>query len=185
MRFSAKQRVWPPTAAFTWDARVRVAPLVHVAVRDAYAEGVGSGRVRLWSVLPLGGACGGEAMNAGSLHRYLAEAVWYPSALWPGPPLRWSPIDERKALATLTDHGTTVSLEFRFDDASDVAGIYTPGRWGKFADGYRQVPWEGHFRAYGERDGVRGPTEAEVGWYETGAWECAFKGRLKDARYER
>jgi hypothetical protein len=185
LSFTAEQAVTPPAVAFTWNARVRVAPLVHVNVRDAYADGEGAGQVRLFSLLPLGGARGGEAMNSGSLHRYLAEAVWYPTALWPSRGLRWAPLDASKALATLTDRGTTVSLAFSFDEAGDVAGIHTPGRWGKFEDGYRQAPWEGHFRGYGERAGLRVPAEGEVGWYDAGRWECVFRGRLTDARYER
>ena len=52
--------------------------------------------------------------------------------LLPSAALRWSAIDENTALATVTDNGVTVSLEFRFDDAGEVAGIYTPARWGTF-----------------------------------------------------
>lgn len=183
--FTAEQVVTPPATAFTWDARVSVAPLLHLTVRDAYVDGQGAGQVRLFSVIPLGGARGGEAMNSGSRHRYLAEAVWYPTALWPSGSVRWSALDSGKALATLSDRGTTVSLEFSFDDAGDIAGIYSPGRWGKFEDGYRQVPWEGHFRGYGERAGLRVPSEGEVGWYDAGQWQCVFRGRLAEARYER
>lgn len=185
LRFSAEQVVTPLSTGFIWDARVSVLPFVHVRVRDAYIEGRGSGEVRLLSAIPIAGDRGGLAMNSGSLHRYLAEAVWYPTALLPDPQLQWTPIDARKALATLTDRGTTVSLEFSFDDAGDVARIYSPGRWGKFEGGYRQVAWEGHFRDYREQDGMRVPSEGEVGWYDHGEWQSVFKGRLTEARYER
>jgi hypothetical protein len=47
------------------------------------------------------------------------------------------------------------------------------------------VPWEGHFREHAERDGLRVPLQGEVGWYDRGAWECVFRGRLTAARYER
>jgi hypothetical protein len=63
---------------------------------------------------------GTPEMNAGSLHRYLAEAVWYPTALLPGPNLNWTAIDSSKALATLTDHGIMVALEFRFADCTAI-----------------------------------------------------------------
>jgi hypothetical protein len=117
-------------------------------------------------------------MNSGSLHRYLAEAVWYPTALLPGPKLKWTEIDATRALATLTDHGVTVSLEFRFAGTGEVTGIYTPGRWGTFPGGYRQVPWEGHFRDYRERDGIVVPAEGDVGWYIDGEWRAVWKGTV-------
>jgi hypothetical protein len=42
--------------------------------------------------------------------------------------LRWTPIDNTKALATLTADGVTVSLEFRFNEAGEVSAIFSPGR---------------------------------------------------------
>ena len=104
-------------------------------------------------------------MNLGALHRFLAEAVWYPTALLPSLKLRWRAIDDRTANATLTDDGSAVSLDFRFSPSGEVASIYTPARWGTFDGGYKQVPWEGHFRRYARRDGMLVPSEGEVGWY--------------------
>jgi len=85
MPFEAEHIVVPPAIAFVWNARVSVAPLVHVRVRVEFA------------------------------------------------------------------------------DTGEVSGIYTPGRWGTFPDGYRQVPWEGHLRDYREGDHVVVPTEGDVG----------------------
>jgi hypothetical protein len=121
---------------------------------------------------------GTPEMNSGSLHRYLAEAVWYPTALLPSPTLRWTEIDAIRALATLTNRGVTVSLEFRFAETGEVTGIYTPERWGTFPGGYRRVPWEGHFRDYRNWDGVLVPTEGDVGWYVGKEWQAVWKGRI-------
>jgi hypothetical protein len=123
-------------------------------------------------------------MNSGALHRYLAEAVWYPTALLPSTYLHWSPIDDTKALASLTDSGITVHLEFSFNDDGEVTGIYSPGRWGTFDGGYKQVPWEGHFRKYEVRDGMWVPTEGEVGWYSSGEWQSVWKGTIAEVSYE-
>jgi hypothetical protein len=178
MAFEAEHIIVPPATGFVWNARVLVAPLLHVRVRDALIEGVGSGQVSLLSAFTVSSASGGLEMNSGALHRYLAEAVWYPTALLPGPGLEWTPIDATKALATLSSRGVTVSLEFRFTDSGEVSGIYTPGRWGTFPGGYRQVPWEGHFRDYRERDGLRVPTEGDVGWYIDDEWRAVWNGTV-------
>jgi hypothetical protein len=178
MPFEAEHIVVPPATGFVWNARVGVAPLLHVRVRDALIEGRGSGQVSLLSAFTVSADAATPEMNSGSLHRYLAEAVWYPTGLLPSPTLRWTGIDATRALATLTDHEVSVSLEFRFAETGEVTGIYTPARWGKFPEGYRQVPWEGHFRDYREQDRILVPTEADVGWYVDNEWRAVWKGRI-------
>ncbi len=178
MAFEAEHLVVPAATGFLWNARVQVAPLVHVRVRDALVDGIGSGQVSFMSAVTVSTTTGGLEMNSGSLHRYLAEAVWYPSALLPSGQLRWTSIDMTRALATLTNDRVSVSLEFRFADSGEVTGIYTPARWGTFAGGYRQLPWEGHFRDYRERNGVLVPTHGEVGWYIDDEWRAVWKGTV-------
>lgn len=46
----------------------------------------------------------------------------------------------------------------------------------------RQVPWEGHFRGYAEREGKRAPTEGEVGWYLQGEWRAVWNGTITEFR---
>ncbi len=184
LKFEARQIVVPPAIGFLWDARVAMAPLLHVRVRDALIAGKGSGQVGLLSAFTVAAAGGSLEMNSGVLHRYLAEAVWYPTALLPSANLRWSAIDDNTALATLTDNGVTVSLEFRFSTVGEVVSIYTPARWGTFDGGYKQAPWEGHFRNYVNRDGILVPSEGEVGWYLKDEWRSVWKGTITEAKYE-
>jgi hypothetical protein len=108
-------------------------------VTDRLMGSAGSGEVRLFGIR-LASDAGTPEMHAGALHRYLAEAVWFPGALWPSERLTWQPIDDARALAILTDASTSVSLEFRFDAAGDVASIFTPGRWGKHGRGSGSCP---------------------------------------------
>jgi hypothetical protein len=121
-------------------------------------------------------------MNAGALHRFLAEAVWYPWALVPGDALRWAPLDERRAQATLTCGATTVTLEFRFAGSGEVTGIYSPGRWGRFGGHYEKVPWEGHFSDYIRCGGVLRPRQGEVGWYRAGELQIVWRGTVESVR---
>jgi hypothetical protein len=88
MAFEADHLAVPAATGFLWNARVQVAPLLHVRVRDALIDGIGSGQVSLISAFAVSAATGGLEMNSGSLHRYLAEAVWYPSALLPSSQLQ-------------------------------------------------------------------------------------------------
>ena len=182
--FTASHLVVTTATGFIWNAKVEMPLAAHVRVLDSYIAGVGAGRVNLLSAFAVASEAGAPELNGGALHRYLAEAVWYPTALLPRPGLVWSPIDDRAAMATLTDRGATVSLEFRFNEAGEVTGIYSPGRFGRFDNGYKQVPWEGHFRDYQIQTGMRVPLYGEVGWYDKGALQVVWKGNILEAQYE-
>ncbi|HEX7720098.1 MAG TPA: DUF6544 family protein, partial [Woeseiaceae bacterium] len=114
--FTARHVVAPPVTGFVWNAKVAMPLATHVRVVDSYIAGVGGGRVTLLSAIAVAAEAGVPELNSGALHRYLAEAVWYPTALLPQSGVTWSPVDDRTALATVTDRGTTVSLEFRFNN---------------------------------------------------------------------
>jgi len=47
-----------------------------------------------------------------------------------------------------------------------------------FDGGYEQRPWEGHFRNYQSRDGIRVPLEADVGWYMGNDWRAVWRGTV-------
>ena len=180
LRFTARHAVRTNRPEFHWEARVRVAPLVAITVRDALEGGRGSGEVRL-GPLRVASDAGTMPMHAGALHRYLAEAPWYP-ALLASERVRWSGIDERRALAELADGDVAVALEFRFSAEGDVVGMYTPARWGKFEDGYRQEAWEGHFFEPTLHAGERIPAAGDVGWYDGGAWQAVWRARVEPQR---
>lgn len=92
-------------------------------------RGAGSGKVRLQSATTVASDRNEPELKAGALHRYLAEAVWYPTALLPGAGVQKSPIDDARAVATLTDGGNTVSLELRFNEAGEALVVHTLGHW--------------------------------------------------------
>ena len=182
--FTAHQIVVPPAAGFIWNAKVGMRLGAHVRVLDSYYAGEGAGRVTILSAFVVASDAGNPELNSGALHRYLAEAVWYPTALLPQSGVVWNPIDDRSATAILTDSGITVSLEFRFNEADEVVAIYSPGRFGRFDEEYKQVPWEGHFRDYQIRQGMRIPLYGEVGWYEDETLNLVWKGNLLDVQYQ-
>lgn len=176
--FSARQ------PGFVWDARVRASFSMQMRVRDAYVAGQGAAQVSALSLMTIADEHGGAELAEGALLRYLAEAVWLPTALLPSTRLAWSPIDGNRALATMTDAGTTVSLEFRFNDAGEVVSVYTPGRYRAVDGGYELTPWGGQHRSYEERDGMWIPTEAEVEWHPPDGSLSVWNGKIVEAEYD-
>lgn len=179
MSFTATQQVAPAGPGFVWDARVRIAPLLHVAVLDALIDARAEADVRLMSAWRVAHDAGTPELHAGALHRFLAEAVWYPWALLPRAALSWQAVDARRALATLRAGASAVALEFRFGTEGEVMGVHTPARWGRFGGAWRQVAWEGRFADWHDAHGLWLPRRGEVGWYHEGRLEPVWQGEVE------
>jgi hypothetical protein len=179
--FTAEQDVVTNPPGFVWNATVRMGPLLSVRVMDAYQNGCGVLRARLLGVVPVARASGPE-MDEGEMMRYLAEAIWYPTALVPDERLRWWPVDESSALAVLSDKGREVSVKFRFDDQGMVYRI-DADRYRAENRGYRRRPWSAYCGEYALRDGFRIPLEARVVWHFPQVELEYFRGRIESAEY--
>jgi uncharacterized protein DUF6920 len=177
-RFQATHTAAPTANGFVWNAEVMLAPGVHLRVVDSLLDGAGAGQVLLQSAWPVARESGASELNAGALHRFLAESVWYPWALLPDEHLSWSAIDDHRAVATLSVEGTSVSLEFRFGTSGEITAIYTPHRWRRVDGRYVATAWEGHFSTYLEDSGIALPHQAEVGWYVDNALELVWQGKV-------
>ena len=94
--FKASQIISQDTVSFLWDAKINIAPLFYVRVRDSLIGGFGAGKVYMMSVLPIGSDENTLELNSGALYRYLAEAVWYPTALLPQSGIIWESVDEKR-----------------------------------------------------------------------------------------
>ena len=191
--FAAKPNAWAPFIAdqevgtsppmFVWNARIAMMPLLPVRVRDRYVGGEGSMRAAVAGLIPIVNQHGTPELAAASLQRFLAEAVWYPTALLPGDELSWSAIDDRSARVTLIDARTTVSLDVTFGSAGEIETVS--------AMRYRDVkgtpvltPWVGHHRDYTRLSGMMIPTSGEVAWVLPTGPERYWRGRLVAATFD-
>jgi|KBSSwiStaDraftv2_1062776.scaffolds.fasta_scaffold40122_4 hypothetical protein len=177
--FTAEETIAPEARGFVWDARLQLMPFVHAGIRDIYVGGVGDGRVALLSALTMSADRGGHELNSGELYRLLAETPWSPTLLLPSDDLSWKPIDDHRAAATLTHQGETATMEFRFNDAGEVASVYAAERPRAYSTTYVATPWEGRFSRYVTIDGMRVPSTGEVGWWVEGRWLPVWRGTVE------
>ena len=182
--FHATQDYSTAPVGFIWDARIRVAPLVDVYVRDTYQSGAGSIRASLLGVIPLVNAHGASELKAAALQRYLAEAPWFPMMLASATGLTWERIDDMTARASLTDSGTTVSLEFRFNESGEIVSVFAPVRFREVNGQYIPTPWLGRFWNYEERHGILLPSDGEVAWQVSGVSFPYWRGKLVDIEFD-
>jgi hypothetical protein len=182
--FTAVQHFAARPTGFVWDARIGMAPGLDFLVRDAFVGGTGSMCGTVMGVVPVVNVHDTPEIAAGALVRYLAEAVWMPTALLPSHGVNWVALDDTSARASLTAGGTTVSLDFFFGADGLVERIYTPAR-GRDVEG-RSVPtpWEGRWFEYADRGGVRVPTRGEVAWILAEGRTPYWRGEIARVAYE-
>jgi hypothetical protein len=171
--------VAPP--GFVWDARISMAPLLDVSVRDAYVLGRGAMQASLLGVYALADQADTPALNAGALQRFLGEAIWFPTALLPSAAVTWAPRDERSAVATLRDGATAVSLAFEFADGK--VRTISGDRFRESRGRYTLEPWRIECGEHAEREGMTIPLRCEVSWITNGRAEPYWRGRITAIAY--
>lgn len=169
----------PP--GFVWSARMRVLPLVWVAARDSLEAGQGHMLVKLNSIFTLADARGAE-IDQGARARWLAEAVWFPSA-FAGDAVRWEAIDDQSARVTLSDGGLPVSLVAEFDDAGRAVRVR--GERYRSVEGGRTVltAWSGCCSEYRAFDGFQVPASVEASWDLEGGQFTYARFRVSELEY--
>lgn len=182
--FTAEQRFSVRPPGFVWDARIRMAPLVSVRVRDQYIAGEGAMLGKVAALVPVVNQRGTSEMAESALARYLGEALWFPAALLPAAGVVWTPIDDSTARATLTDGAITVSGDFRFASRGEIVDVRMTR--------YRDVNGRGVLTPFeavvtGEYRRIAGtmvPSAAEVAWVLPEGRFAYWRGRPRTVEYD-
>jgi hypothetical protein len=182
--FVATQQFATHHGGFVWTARIRVGPGLSIRVCDGFVDGSGSmvgALMGLWRVVS---AEGTPEIAAGALHRYLAESVWFPTALLPNQGVVWTALDDSSARATLTVAGTRVSLDFPFAADSLVSRVYTAERAREVNGRTVPTPWQVRISRYEEHGGMKIPMAAEVEWLLREGPQPYWRGEITEIAFE-
>lgn len=159
---AGEQFITAGTPGFVWHATLRPLPVFWIEARDRLEAGRGNMLVKALSLFTLADASSPEIDQGASL-RWLGEAAWVPYA-FVSDAIRWEPIDEHSARATLRQPGLAASAVFEFE---------ADGRLSFFrADRHRDVgggrsvltPFTGRCTEYRDIGGFRVPTSVEASW---------------------
>jgi hypothetical protein len=183
-RFTSEQKIVTRRPGFAWDARIEMAPGVHLRAHDAYVAGEGWLQAAVYGAVPVLRLRGPGELAEGELMRFFAEAVWYPTALLPSQGVAWEPVDERSAYGVLEDGGTRLALLFTFSEKGLIETVRAQARGRAVDGGFEPTPWEGRFWNYAERGGMKVPLEGEVAWVLPEGPRPYWRGRLIDVSYE-
>ena len=182
--FTSSQHVTTSPPGFVWNGRIMMAPGVPVRVHDAYVAGEGLLRPSILGLYALKGQQGTETIARGELLRYLAEAVWYPTALLPTQGTAWRAVDDRSAEATLADGALSVTMLFRFGNDGVVTTILAADRGRLGSDGKTSVPWECRMSDYRRIHGMLVPFTGEAAWILPERDASYYRGTVKTLAYE-
>jgi len=164
MPLRADQLISVHPRSFVWRARVRAAPGVSLHALDTFDGYHGEFSASLFGLFEVAGARGPET-DFSSLHRYLAEAVWLPSALLPSGALRWkATADPNMVRAVLHTEGRTVSGMFIFDDQARPVEFVTEKRY-RYVDGAMvRTPWRVQYADHERIADIEIPRTGTASW---------------------
>jgi uncharacterized protein DUF6920 len=77
-----------------------------------------------------------------------------------------------------------VSLEFRFNDAGEVAEVFAPDRYAENHGRYEPKPWLVRCSEYQVHEGMRIPAQCEVAWLEADGPAPYWRGRITGVTYQ-
>jgi len=182
--FASRQWVTPEVPGFLWDASIQMMPFVNAFVHDAYLAGEGILEARLFGLIPLARQKPSPELAQGELLRFLAETLWYPTALIPGCGVKWTEVDDSTAQVSLQDRSTEASLKFHFGSDGLVDTVHADARPRLVKGKSIPAPWHCRFWDYRERQGLLVPLEGEVTWILPEGPLPYWRGRLVEVVYD-
>jgi hypothetical protein len=181
---TSQQRVVAHRPGFLWEAKVSMLPGLVVRVLDSYIAGSGLLHAAILGLVPVAKVSGGGEVARGEFMRFLAEAVWYPTALLPSQGVRWEAVDDRSANATIVDGPLTLTLLFRFNDTGLIDSVRADARGAMVVSKIVMMPWECNLSGYAVREGMTVPIIGEAAWVRPEGYRPYFRGTITSLTYE-
>jgi hypothetical protein len=181
MPLEAEEYYTVENPGFVWLGRIKAAPLFMISAQDVYLDGKGGMHIKLLSTITVVDAKGKEIDEA-SLMRYFNEMMWFPTA-YLSDKVKWEPVDENTARATLTDGDLSVSAVFYFDNEGKLTNFVAER--GRDTGGGRLVKttWSTPITGYKELAGLRLPAKGEGVWHLESGEFSYIKLEITDIEY--
>lgn len=161
MPLTARQYFTTDEPGFIWLAKIKAAPLIHIVGKDKYVDGKGNMLIKIMSLITVADAKG-EEIDQGTLLRFLAEAMWFPTAALENY-ITWKEIDDYSAEATMTYGNVKASGIFTFSESGEIKN-YTAQRYKESNGKYSLETWSVDVSDYKDFSGIKVPTKGEIIW---------------------
>lgn len=161
MPFDAVQYFTTEEPGFIWNAKIKVAPLFHIVGRDKYYKGKGNMLIKLLSLIKIVDATGPK-LDHGTLIRFLAETVWFPTFALSSY-ITWEEIDAISAKAIMSYRDMCVEGIFNFNEEGEALS-FEAERYMESNGTYSLESWVGLMKDYQVINGLNIPTKVEIVW---------------------
>jgi hypothetical protein len=98
--------------------------------------------------------------------------------------VRWEPVDDRSARATLEEGDIFITMLFTFDEEGLIDAVRAESRGRAVGGEVVPTPWRGRFRNYEERGGMRVPLDGEVALLPPEGEKPYRRGHITKISYE-
>ena len=175
--FTAEQQI--DGHAFEWRCRAGWGRFKPIHVVDAYADGAGSTRGKLFGVVPFL-RLAGEHTTRSAAGRAAAESVWAPGTLLGAP---WRAEAEDRIVVTVDVPPERPELTITIDERGAPRAVSLP-RWGNVGrPDYGYIPFGAEIHEEREFGGLTLPSRVRVGWrFGTPEFKPFYEAMILDAR---
>lgn len=158
----AKQYVRVDKPGYLWHVDLPMLPLINTRGRDLFYEGEGSMEIRIGSLIPVVNVKNNDKINESSLHRFLLELPWYPTAALEEY-MTWEEIDKQSARGILSYNGISVEAIFYFNEDSSLVKIESL-RYKENDEDAERIPCIGDIKGHTVVDGLKIPNRIDITW---------------------
>jgi hypothetical protein len=163
MQVKAEQWFRTRKPGFIWVAEVDAGAGIYLSGRDKFENGKGHMLIKLLSLFPVADAKGNQ-IDQGTLVRFMAEIIWFPSAAVQDY-LKWGQVDPATVKVTMTLAGISSTGLMSFDEKGDLSSFeakryYDRKTGATLEDWFIQIDPDG----YKEFQGIRIPARSSVTW---------------------
>lgn len=176
MPFTAAETYTTDPPGFIWQARLSMASLPILVVRDHYRDGEGRILAKIGGLF----AVADDRADEASLMRYFNELMWLPTA-YLDDNVTWEAVDDTHARGSFTDQGMTVTALFTFGEEGQIVNFEADRLSSVTGEMER---WETPLDAWGEFEGFRVPTHG-LGVWKLEDGDFAYVDlHIEDATYD-
>lgn len=162
----AEQYIRVDQPGYLWQVDLPILPFINTKGRDLFLNAEGSMLIKIAYLIPVVDQKANLQINESSLHRFLLELPWYPTAAL-NDYLSWEKINANRAKATINYQGLSVSAFFDFDENGNLLKNEAMRFKENTADAER-IRCLGEMKNYEVIDGLKIPTAVDVSWYLEG-----------------
>jgi hypothetical protein len=148
--------------SFLWHVNVDMMPVIDTLGRDTFIDGLGSMKISLSGLIPVVNESDNEKINLSSMHRFLLELPFYPTAALEDY-ITWESIDDSSAKAIMSIYDKEVEVVFYFKENNDIERVEAL-RYKDTDEDAAKIEFIGYYQGTTELEGMIVSNKASLIW---------------------